>query len=298
MTVPASTANLGPGFDCIGLALSLHHTLDVTERSGSGVEISLTGEGSEALPGDETNPMFVAMSTAFEETGYRPGFLKMESNNSIPLARGLGSSAAATVAGLAAAAALAGGEVDRGQLLAQASAREGHADNVCASLFGGFCVTAHAAGTADFVRLPAPLELEAAVVVPDFELETIPSRAALPLTVPFGDAVANQARVALLTAAVACGEVELLPRAMRDLLHQPYRLGLVPGMQAVCDAAMEAGALGAALSGSGPSLVALVRAGDETPGRAMQEAWRKSSIESRLLQLPFDDAGLVVEIHE
>lgn len=297
VTVPASTANLGPGFDCIGLALSLHHTLIVSELTGSGVEISLTGEGSEALPCDETNPMFVAMSEAFEETGYRPEFLRMESNNHIPLARGLGSSAAATLAGLAAAAALAGGEVDRGQLLAQASAREGHADNVCASLFGGFCVTAHAAGTADFVRLPAPLELEAAVVVPDFELETIPSRAALPVTVPFGDAVANQARVALLTAAVASGEVELLPRAMLDQLHQPYRLGLVPGMQAVWDAAVEAGALGAALSGSGPSMVALVRAGDDAPGKAMQEAWKNSSIESRVLRLPFDDAGLVVEVH-
>ena len=191
VTVPASTANLGPGFDCIGLALALHHTLIVSELPGSGAEISLAGEGSESLPLDETNPILVAMSAVFEKTGYRPGLLRVESDNRIPLARGLGSSAAATLAGLAAAAALAKGEVDREQLLTQASAREGHADNVCASLFGGFCVTAHAAGVADFVQLPGPPGLEAAVVIPDFELETIQSRAALPLTVSFDDAVSQ-----------------------------------------------------------------------------------------------------------
>ena len=295
--VPASTANLGPGFDCIGLALALHHTLVVSELPGAGVDVSLIGEGSESLPSDETNPILIAMSAVFEETGYKPGHLRVESDNRIPMARGLGSSAASTLAALAAASALAVGEVDREQLLAQASAREGHADNVCASLFGGFCVTAHAAGAGDYVRLSGPPGLAAAVAIPDFELETIPSRAALPATVAFDDAVANQARAALLTAAVASGEIELLACAMRDLLHQPYRVGLVPGMQAVCDAAVEAGAIGAALSGSGPSVLALVRAGDEVPGKAMQEAWRNHGIETRVLQLPFDDAGMVVEIH-
>ena len=134
------------------------------------------------------------------------------------------------------------------------------------------------------------------MVIPDFELETNQSRAALPATVAFGDAVANQSRVALLVAALASGKVELLAGAMRDKLHQPYRLGLVPGMQSVCDAALEAGALGAVMSGSGPSMLSLVRAGDEAPGRAMQIAWKNCGIESRVLQLPFDDAGLVVEI--
>ena len=297
VTVPASTANLGPGFDCMGLALALHHTLIVRELPGSGVEISLTGEGAESLPCDQTNPVFVAMSAVFDETGYRPGLLRVESDNCIPLARGLGSSAAATLAGLAAATVLAEAEVDRGKLLAQASVREGHADNVCASLFGGFCVTVHAAGAPDFVRLQPPLGLEAAVAIPNFELETHKSRAALPASVAFGDAVANQARVAFLTAALASGKVELLSGAMDDRLHQPYRLGLVPGMRAVCDAALKAGALGAAMSGSGPSLLALVRAGDEAPGKAMQKAWLDCGIDSRLLRLPFDDAGLEVETY-
>ena len=297
VTVPASTANLGPGFDCIGLALALHHTLIVRELPGSGVEISLIGEGAESLPCNETNPVLVAMSSVFEETGYRPGLLRVESDNRIPLARGLGSSAAATLAGLAAATALAGAEVERGKLLAQASVREGHADNVCASLFGGFCVTVHAAGAPDFVRLQGPPGLAAGVVIPDFELETNQSRAALPASVAFDDAVANQARVALLVASLASGKVELLAGAMHDKLHQPYRLGFVPGMQSVCDAALEAGALGAAMGGSGPSILALVRAGDEAPGRAMQKAWKNCGIESRILQLPVDDAGLVVEIY-
>ena len=297
VTVPASTANLGPGFDCIGLALALYHTLIVRELPGSGVEISLTGEGAESLPCNETNPVLVAMSAVFEETGYRPGLLRVESDSRIPLARGLGSSAAATLAGLAAATALVGAEVEREKLLAQASLREGHADNVCASLFGGFCVTVHAAGAPDFVRLQGPPGMEAAVVIPDFELETNQSRAALPASVAFEDAVANQARVALLIAALATGKVEFLAGAMSDRLHQPYRLGLVPGMQAVFAAALEAGALGAAMSGSGPSLLALVRSGDEAPGKAMQETWLNCGIDSRLLHLPFDNAGIVVETY-
>ena len=286
VTVPASSANLGPGFDCLGLALGLHHTVTVSEFQGvSGeCEFALSGEGADSIPRDERNSMYAAIKSHFAEIGYAPGKLRIVSDNQIPLARGLGSSAAATLAALAAAMSLGSNCLDRGRLLADAATAEGHADNVCASLYGGFCVSTRGAnGEIDFVRLSVPEGLQAALAVPDFELETAPSREALPHRVPFADAVVNQGRVALLTAAMASGRVEVLATAMRDLLHQPYRAHLVPGMIEVCEAAMKAGALGAALSGVGPAIVAIVRNGDEEPGRAMTEAWATLRITSRVL---------------
>lgn len=296
--VPASAANLGPGFDCLGLALTLYHSLTVTELSGGeGVEVCVAGEGADVLPRDEENAVYRAMSSFFEQSGYRPGRLRIESESEIPVARGLGSSAAAVLSGLAAAALLSGDKVDPLRMMALAAAVEGHLDNVAASLLGGFCVVgpSSAGGVGEYIRMEAPDGLGAAVAVPDFTVDTRRARELLPGTLPFRDAVANQGRVAMLTAAMATGRLDLLGAAMEDCIHQPHRAALVPGLDRVCRAAVKAGAYGAVLSGSGPSVLALVRPGDEAPGSAMQEAWQLEGVHSRALLLEIDGVGLRAE---
>lgn len=293
---PASSANLGPGFDCLGLGLSLYQRLEVYERPERGLEIRCSGEGAGRVPLDESNKIYQAMERVFKASGFRPSGLLLESHNEIPLACGLGSSAAATMSGLVAGMLLCGRELDEGSLLKLGSEEEGHADNVAPCMLGGFTVTSGSGEEMEYLRLDPPARLRAVVALPDFSLPTQQARAVLPRKVTFQDAVANQGRVALLTAALARNRLELLRSAMVDRLHQPYRSGLVPGLEDVCRAALGAGALGAALSGAGPAVLAFVDGEDRGAGAAMEEAWSRRGINSRSLVLPLDRSGLEVEI--
>lgn len=292
---PASSANLGPGFDCAGLCLSLYHELTVSEFPGEGFEIRLSGEGVDTLPRDQANLVYGTMCHAFEAAGYRPGRLAIDSRSEIPLARGLGSSAAAALAGLAAGFALAGGGGDRPALLDMAMGMEGHADNAAPCLYGGFTLALRCADGVHCVRLDAPAGLVAVVAIPDFALSTHRAREVLPRTVTLEDAVCNQARLAMLVAAMATGQVALLGEAMVDRLHQPYRAPLVPGFEAVCAAATEAGALGVALSGSGPTVIALTRDGHGPVAEAMRDSWSREGVRARVQRLDVDSHGLRVE---
>ncbi len=295
--VPASSANLGSGFDCLGLALGLYHTLTVEEQSGNGFEIRVSGEGEGSIPVDESNATYRAMAEVFGRVGYSPGRLVIESMNEIPVSAGLGSSAASVLAGMAAALLLSHQELDRNQLMRLAVGVEGHPDNVAAALFGGFAVVCQTGSESiEHIDLPIPASLAATVVHPDFTVSTDESRDALPNVVPFTDAVYNVSRVALLVAALANARPELIQSAMQDRLHQPHRARLVPGLEGVCRAAVDVGAHGAALSGSGPSVMALVRQGDHAPGAAMQAAWARQGISARVFDLPIDRAGLQFQI--
>jgi homoserine kinase len=298
ITAPASTANLGPGFDCLGLSLALYHTLKVSELDGVGLEIQASGEGAETVTLDEDNMVYQAMKQIFVVADYRPGRLRLESHNEIPLASGLGSSAAAYVAGLTAGMLISGWGPDRVRLIEMGVEKEGHADNVVPCVLGGFTVAGTTGGQIDYLRLEPPESLQAVVVVPDFTLPTKQARSVLPQEVPFRDAVLNQGRLGLLIAAVASDRLELLRTAMEDVLHQPYRAELVPGLEEVRQAALEAGALGAALSGAGPTILALVRPEKTTVGQAMQEAWSRRGIESRSMVLQVDRTGLRAEMEE
>jgi len=249
----------------------------------------------DSLPQSCESPVYQAMERMFQDRGYVPGHLLVESRSDIPLARGLGSSAAATLAGLAAGAMLADGEVDENQLLQMGLAVEGHADNVAPCLYGGYTLAVRAATGVQCLRMDVPSGIEAIVAVPDFSLPTARARRALPASVPLEDAAGNLSRVSLLTAAMALGRPELLREAMVDLLHEPYRAALVPGFEEVRAAALSAGALGAALSGAGPSVLALVQSGSPDPGEAMREAWRRHGVEARVLVLEVDAGGLLAE---
>jgi homoserine kinase len=292
--VPATTANLGPGFDALGLALTLYNRLEV-ELIPAGLEIEIRGEGAGRLPTDETNLTYRAFRRVFDWHGAPIPPVRMTGENQVPLSRGLGSSAAAVIAGLVAGNELAGRVLSAEQLLHLATAMEGHPDNVAPALFGGFTAACLAESGVAWARLEPPAALRAVVVIPEREVPTAQARAALPETVPREDAVLNVGRTALLVAAFATGELALLRPAMRDCLHEPYRAFLIPGMSQALEAAREAGALGAALSGAGSTLLALATENFEAIGAAMRAALAAHGLESRVLTLSPDTAGATIE---
>ena len=275
LQVPASSANLGPGFDCLGLALGLYLTIDCQPADRFRVELG--GEGAGELPDDDSNLVVRALVAALGADAPPPVRLRLD--NAIPLKRGLGSSAAAAVGGLAAGYVLAGARPDRlpaTELLRHALGFEGHLDNAAAALLRGLVVSGVEAGKPVTVRLPWPEELRLVAVIPELEIETAKARAALPATIDFDDAVVIVGRTARLLAGLQTGDYSGLRRAFADRLHQPYRLPLAPGLAEALQAMTDCpGSRGAWLSGSGPTLVAI--GGDDVDscgaaGRGVLEA--------------------------
>jgi homoserine kinase len=257
--VPASTSNLGPGFDSHGLALGLWLTVEVAPTGEPFGTFSFSGEGADELrAAAEENLIFHAMrfAAAREEVELRPAAIRV--TNEIPLARGLGSSGAAIIAGLSAFEVVTGVELPEERMLAYAAEIEGHSDNIAAALLGSFvvsCVTGD--GEVLAARIDWPEEVRAVAVIPDFKLKTERARAAVPGQVARQDAVFNIQRASMFVAAVAGRRFELMGEAMRDRLHQPYRAPLVPGLEEALDLGHMPGLLGLALSGSGPTVLAL-----------------------------------------
>ena len=292
--VPATSANLGPGFDALGLALALHN--EVTLEEADRVSVAVEGEGSGRLDEGAKNVVARGAALAFEIAGRAFPGVRLHCVNRIPLSRGLGSSAAAWVGGLIAANALMGEPLDQDALLAAATRAEGHPDNVAAAILGGLTVSCADGPRVTAVSLAVPREIEWVVLVPETESSTREARAVLPESVPRVDAIFNVQRVSLFLAALAAGRVELLALAMQDRLHQPYRLRLFPWMDAVAAAGREAGALGCVLSGAGPAMLAAVRRhGGESIARAMERSLRGAGIEGRTLHLPVDASGATWE---
>jgi homoserine kinase len=274
--VPATSANLGPGFDALGLALALHNEVEAAEADG--VSVRIAGEGAGRLPAGADNVVARGVRLAFEAAGRPFKGVALTCVNRIPAARGLGSSAAAWVGGLVAGNALLGEPLDRDALLGLAARAEGHPDNVAAALLGGLTVSCAEGDRVTAIALPVPADVRWVVLVPVVTSATAEARAVLPASVPRADAVFNVQRVALLLAALSAGRPAALRVALDDRLHQPYRRRLFPWMPAVAEAAREAGALGCVLSGAGPSLLAPVL-GDPAPvARAMEGALRAADI--------------------
>lgn len=290
--VPASSANLGPGFDALGLALALHN--EVTARESDGVSVTVDGEGAGTVPGGEDNVVARAVRAVYEAAGRPFPGCTLTCLNRIPLARGLGSSAAAWVGGLLAGNALLDSPLDRPALLTLAAQAEGHPDNVAAALYGGLTVSCPGPHGTTAVSLPVPRHLRWVVLIPDTTSATSEARAVLPATVPRSDAVFNVQRVALLLAGLQADRPEALRLALQDRLHEPYRLALFPWMPAVAAAARGAGALGCVLSGAGPSLLAVVSGDAETVAVAMETALREAGLTGRARPLSVDGQGAVV----
>jgi homoserine kinase len=252
LRAPATTANLGPGFDCAGAALDLWNELEVTE--GDGVEVA--GEGASECPLDETHLGLRAFSLVAPTGGKRFAF-----TNRIPFARGLGSSAATIALGLVAATLAAGRRPDPEELLALGLGLEGHADNLAPALVGGVCLTWGEGGRQRVARVATSLPLSPIAVIPQERVETVAAREALPGEVSHEDARFTVSRAVLLGAGAAAGAADLLAAAFADRLHEPYRGPLSPVFGPIREA-LPVGAVGATISGSGPTVIVWARPSD------------------------------------
>lgn len=292
--VPATTANLGPGFDCLGLALDLWNTATF-EIEGEGLRLFCAGEGQE-IPTDERNLIFQAMRFFCDTRGLPfPRGLRIQCDNQIPIGSGLGSSAAAVLLGILGAAALVDGPLDLQEALNQAARMEGHADNAAAALLGGLVIVSSAKGGWLTRRVEVPA-MQVVLVLPEIHLSTHTARAALPGDVPMKDVTFNLGRAMLVVEALRYGDLKLLSQVIDDRLHLPYRLPLIPGGQQALTAAYAAGASAVTISGAGPSLIAF-SPGDPAPiARAMTDAFLKYDVKSRSFVLNTSSTGAEVKI--
>ncbi len=296
---PASTANLGAGYDALALAVELVDRVELSVNAEPGSTIEVEGEGSGTLPVGPENRFVMALETglrwALGEVPRGVGW-GVRMKNAIPLLRGLGSSAAATVAGLVAANALAGDPLEQRKLLELAIQLEGHPDNVAAALLGGFVVVVSEDGRVEAVRFDPPLRLRCVFFIPALELSTARMRQVLPAEVPHRDAAFNLGRAALAVAAFAGGRLDLLRLATEDRLHQPYRSQVFPALPMLIEAAVGAGAHGACLSGAGSSVVAFTDSPDASGAveKAFVAAARAAALEGIVQTLAPRRAGTVV----
>lgn len=294
--VPATSANLGPGFDALGLALVLHN--EVTLEPADDVSVTIEGEGADRLDRGGENVIVRGARAVYERVGRRFTGLKVSCVNRIPVGRGLGSSAAAWLSGIVGANALLGEPLDRLALLNLAATLEGHPDNVAAALLGGLTVACWSDGSVVAVSVPVPREICWVVLIPELEGSTAEARAVLPTSVPRADAVFNVQRIGLFLGGLQAERPDLLAVAMDDRLHQPYRRHLFPWMDAVAQAARAAGALGCVLSGAGPSLLAAAPRSAEAIGQAMERALAQAGFRGTARVLEVDRAGTVWEVRE
>ncbi len=302
--VPATSANLGPGFDSLGLALDLWNDTVITLAIEHSVQV--TGEGREQLVAGENNLIIRSAQKLAERLGRRLPPLHLDCINRIPLSSGLGSSAAAKLTGLLGANVLLGKPFSKEEILDLASEMEGHPDNVASALLGGLVVSTVENGKVFTHKisvdgnhttvgsLESPFQVT--VVLPDFRLSTKQARLVLPEQVPLKDAVYNISRAVLVTQAFRDGDLDLLARAMTDTLHQRYRLALIPGAQRAMDAAREAGAAAVSLSGAGPSLIAFSAERDPAIGEAMRGAFQQAGHQARIFRLKISNHGAEVHI--
>lgn len=293
VTVPATSANVGAGFDSLGLAVSLYNTVQFEQSDR--LEI-LSADGS-IIPRGPSNLVYRSVKTVFDQLDKPLPGLRITQTNAIPMARGLGSSSACIVAGILGANAMLGGPMTPRQMLTLATAIEGHPDNVAPAMLGGFVASAYDEGQVYSVKKKISPDLAFAAFIPNFKLLTEKARAALPQQVAHKDAVYNLSRAALATAAFCDGEYELLRVATKDALHQQYRLPLIPGGERIFELAWDLGAYAVYISGAGPTIMAVVhRDNSDFFGRAEELlAETPETLAFSLRRMLADNTGAVVE---
>lgn len=302
--VPATSANIGPGFDCLGLALPIYNTITIEETvlPGTGIEINLMSEGEEVIdemifdniPRDENNIVYKAVEMLYNSIGQEPSELKINIQSQIPITRGLGSSAAVVVGGLIAANKLLGSPADETALLSLATEVEGHPDNVAPAILGGFVLASQEDdGSIVYRKLDWPEEWDITVCIPDFELSTNIARSVLPQEVPMQDAIYNAKHLAMLVHAVTTKDEKLMKTALHDKLHQPYREKLVPGMKEIMEAFKhEDGVLGCVLSGAGPAMLVISHKYDlDKIKSTVKDIWEGQSIKVDIRTLKVEEQG-------
>ena len=301
--VPASTSNLGPGFDCIGMALPIYNTITIEETvlPGTGIEINVINDSESAddmltehMPMDENSIIYKAVELLYNSIGQTPSELKITVQSQIPIARGLGSSASVIVGGLLAANELLGKPADEVALLSIAAEVEGHPDNVTPSIVGGLVLTSlEDDGSVVYRKLDWPEEWQITVCIPDYELSTEISRSVLPKEVPMHDAVFNAKRLAMFIQAVNTKDANLMKMALHDRLHQPYRMKLVPGLDKIMENLKhEENVLGCVLSGAGPAIVLISQKNNlDRIKSIIKDTWEDMNVKVNIMTLPVETQG-------
>lgn len=298
--VPATTANMGPGFDCLGLALPIYNTITVEETimPGTGIEINIIDETNEqdiiSIPTDENNIVFKAIELLYNSIGQTPSELKITIKTNIPIARGLGSSASVIVGGLIAANELLGRPADEAALLSIATEIEKHPDNITPAIVGGFVMSSQETdGSVVYSKMNWPKDWNVTVCIPDYELSTTIARSVLPTEVPMSDAVSNLKHAAMLVQAVNTHDENLMKIALKDKLHEPYREKLVPGLKEIKEALKhEENVMGVVISGAGPSILVISYGNNLTHIReTVSKVWEDMNVKSKILTLQIEETG-------
>ncbi|MGI5825674.1 MAG: homoserine kinase [Bacillota bacterium] len=294
--IPATTANIGAGFDTFGMAFAFYSGVTMVKSGDfSGIKITNHGEITNSLADPSRNLVALCAKKLWDSVGFDYNGVELILDNDIPVSRGLGSSAAAIVGGFVAANELAGRPYDQKALLEMAVDVEGHPDNVAPAMLGGFVSSCRRDGETVVFKAVPPSDLKAVVAIPDFHLSTKVAREAMPQEVSVQDAVFNIQCASLLVGAMLSGNYDLLSKAVDDKLHQPYRFPLIKGADEVLAAARKAGALAAALSGAGPTLIAFTNGNGIAIRDAMEKAWNEQDVSCRVMVLEQDNEGVKVE---
>ena len=288
---PATSANMGPGFDSLGIALDVWNSVTVHEKNDVDIDVLVTGKGERELSSGRDNLVFQSFSRLFEELGEVVPDVLLECDNQIELSRGMGSSSASLAAGLFAANEYIGSPLSLNELVQVAAEMEGHPDNVAPALLGGMQIGIYEEGQLITASVPIPDRLSVVLYVPNVPIPTEEARNLLKPFVSRADAVYNIGRVALMVQAMTTGGLDNLRYATQDMLHQPDRQGIFPPMKNIIKAAMNSGALGAFLSGSGSSVLAFCVDRQYTIGYEMADAGMKSGLDGEIVITRPSDKG-------
>lgn len=260
--VPGTSANIGPGFDSLGVALSIYNYIEAEEtQSGLSIEI-VDAETKEYLPTNEKNLVYKAMKYLFDKAGYQPKGLKLTLESHVPVTRGLGSSSACIIGGLVCANVLAGEPFSRREMMAMATQLEGHCDNVCTAMAGGFTVSVFQKDEVFYYSHKMPGDLKFLALIPDYAVTTQKARNTLPGYYPKRDVTFNISHASLLVASIVSGDYDNLLCAMDDRMHEPYRKVFIDGYNKIYNKLKSYGAMGTYISGSGPTMISIVEADD------------------------------------
>lgn len=292
--VPATTANIGVGFDCIGAALSLYNEFKFTANTTE-LKITVTGEEAARVSTKEDNLLYQSFAKFYQHINQKIPSVDIEINLGVPLARGLGSSATAIVAGLLGGNSLAGNPLTPTEIQELAIAIEGHPDNVVPALLGNCQLSVGEMSNWQICPIPWHQEIVPVVAIPHFELSTAEARSVLPTEIVRGDAIFNISRMGLLVRGLETNNHNWLTAALEDKLHQPYRQKLIRGYQEVKNAAIAQGAYGLVISGAGPTLLALTNSTQvANVMTAMQSAWENIGVKAEVRSLAIDTQGATV----
>jgi homoserine kinase len=300
ITVPATTANIGPGFDCLGAALSRYNRFHFKPGALADLRIQATGLGAQQVSLNADNLLYQAFLKVYQHLGEVAPPVEIQVEMDVPLSRGLGSSATAIVGGIVGANALAGFPLSDPMLLQLAIEMEGHPDNVVPAFLGGCQLTTPNPADTEFpwtiCDIPWPDRLIPVVAIPDLELSTSLARQVLPLQYDRADAIFNMAHLGLLLRGLEQGRPDWLRTALHDRIHQPYRKVLIPGFEALETAALAAGAYGVVISGAGPTVLALADQDYQEPvTSALVQAWQSLGLQGSVQPLALDRSGVTIE---